>query len=183
MLTERAIGTANVERAAAFSQLAERHLADSYRLAAMILDNHADAEDATHDAFVTAWKHWGSLRDPVRFEAWFGKILVNVCRDRLRRSRRHGVIEVTDISDELLAAPVSGDLAAATADHDAVGRGLGRLAPDQRIVLVLRYYRDLPVDEIAARMGIPAGTVKSRLHYALRDLGAALGEERPEVTR
>ena len=183
MVTERAIGSASAERAAAFSDLAERHLADSYRLAAMILGNQADAQDATHDAFVTAWKHWGSLRDPDRFEAWFGKILVNVCRDRLRRSRRHGVMEVTDVSDELLAAPASGDPAAAAADHDAVGRGLGRLEPDQRIVLVLRYYRDLPVDEIAARMSIPAGTVKSRLHYALRDLGAALGEERPEVTR
>jgi len=183
MLTERAIGSANAERAAAFSELAERHLADSYRLATLILGDRADAEDATHDAFVTAWKHWGSLRDPDRFEAWFGKILVNVCRDRLRRSRRHEVMEVTDVSDELLPAPADGDPAVAAADHDAVGRGMGRLEPDQRIVLVLRYYRDLPVDEIAARMGIPAGTVKSRLHYALRDLGAALGEERPEVTR
>jgi RNA polymerase sigma-70 factor (ECF subfamily) len=183
MVTERAIGSASAERAAAFSDLAERHLADSYRLAAMILGSQADAQDATHDAFVTAWKHWGSLRDPDRFEAWFGKILVNVCRDRLRSSRRHEVRDVADISDELLAAPASGDPAAVAADHDAVGRGMGRLDPDQRIVLVLRYYRDLPVDEIAARMGIPAGTVKSRLHYALRDLGAALGEERPEVTR
>jgi RNA polymerase sigma-70 factor (ECF subfamily) len=183
MLSERAIGGANAERAAAFSGLAERHLADSYRLATLILGDRTDAEDATHDAFVTAWKHWGSLRDPDRFEAWFGKILVNVCRDRLRRSRRHEVRDVADISEELLAAPADGDPAVAAADHDAVGRGLARLEPDQRIVLVLRYYRDLPVDEISARMGIPAGTVKSRLHYALRDLGAALGEERPEVTR
>jgi RNA polymerase sigma-70 factor (ECF subfamily) len=183
MLSERAIGSANAERTAAFSALAERHLADSYRLASLILGDRDQAQDATHDAYVTAWKHWGSLRDPDRFEAWFGKILVNVCRDRLRRSRRHEVMDVTDVSDELLAAPADGDPAVAAADHDAVGRGLGRLDPDQRIVLVLRYYRDLPVDEIAARMGIPAGTVKSRLHYALRDLGAALGEERPEVTR
>jgi RNA polymerase sigma-70 factor (ECF subfamily) len=183
MVTERAIGSASAERAAAFSDLAERHLADSYRLAAMILGNQADAQDATHDAFVSAWKHWGSLRDPDRFEAWFGKILVNVCRDRLRSSRRHGVRDVADISDELLTAAADGDPAVTAADHDAVGRGLARLEPDQRIVLVLRYYRDLPVDEIAARMGIPAGTVKSRLHYALRDLGVALGDERPEVTR
>jgi RNA polymerase sigma-70 factor, ECF subfamily len=183
MLNERAIGNANADRAAAFSDLAERHLADSYRLASLILGDRDAAEDATHDAFVAAWKSWGSLRDPARFEAWFGRILVNVCRDRLRRSRRHGLMEVTDVSDELLAAPATGDLAAAAADHDAVRRGLTQLEPDQRIVLVLRYYRDLPVDEIAARMGIPAGTVKSRLHYAMRDLGVALREGRPEVTR
>ena len=179
MLRERAIGSANADRAAAFSDLAERHLAESYRLAALILGDRADAEDATHDAFVGAWKSWGSLRDPARFEAWFGRILVNVCRDRLRRSRRHGV---TDLSDELLAAPANGDIAAAAADRDAVGRGLARLDPDRRIVLVLRYYRDLPVEEIAARVGVPAGTVKSRLHYALRDLGVALDGGRPEVT-
>jgi RNA polymerase sigma-70 factor (ECF subfamily) len=87
------------------------------------------------------------------------------------------------VTDELFAAPANGDPAAAVADADAVGRGLARLEPDQRIALILRYYRDLPVEEIAARMGIPTGTVKSRLHYALRDLGVALGETRPEVTR
>ncbi len=180
MLRERTIGSENADRAAAFSELAEHHLADSYQLAALILGDRADAEDATHDAFVAAWKSWGSLRDPARFEAWFGRILVNVCRDRLRRSRRHGV---TDLSDELLASPAKGDIAAAAADRDAVGRGLARLDPDQRIVLVLRYYRDLPVEEIAARVGVPAGTVKSRLHYALRDLGVALDGGRPEATR
>jgi RNA polymerase sigma-70 factor (ECF subfamily) len=90
---------------------------------------------------------------------------------------------VTDLSDELLASPAGGDIAAAAADRDAVGRGLARLDPDRRIVLVLRYYRDLPVAEIAARVGVPAGTVKSRLHYALRDLGVALDAGRPEVTR
>jgi len=179
MLIRRAIGSTRADRAAAFSELAERHLADSYRLAALILGNRADAEDATHDAFVAAWKAWGSLRDPTHFEAWFGRILVNGCRDRLRRSRRH---RVTDLSDELVPS-ARGDIAAAAADRDAVGRGLARLDPDRRIVLVLRYYGDLPVDEIAARVGVPAGTVKSRLHYALRDLGAALGGRRPEVTR
>ena len=93
MLSERTIGSANADRAAAFSELAERHLADSYRLAALILGERADAEDATQDAFVAAWKSWSSLRDPAHFEAWFGRILVNVCRDRLRRSRRHGVTD------------------------------------------------------------------------------------------
>jgi RNA polymerase sigma-70 factor, ECF subfamily len=180
MLRERDLGSTAADRATAFTELAERHLADSYRTATLILGDRADAEDATHDAFVAAWKHWSSLRDPGRFEAWFGRILVNECRDRLRHVRRH---PVTDVSEALLADPAFGDVATATADRDAVGRALAGLDPDHRIVLVLRYYADLPVDEIASRTGVPAGTVKSRLHYALRDLGAALGDWRPEVTR
>jgi RNA polymerase sigma-70 factor (ECF subfamily) len=180
MLRERAIGSTQADRAAAFSELAEGHLDASYRLAALILGDRTEAEDATHEAFIAAWKSWSSLRDRTRFEAWFGRILVNACRDRLRRTRRHGIV---DLSDELMAAPAPGDLAGTAADRDAIARGLARLTADQRIVLVLRYYRDLSVDEIAARVGIPAGTVKSRLHYALRDLGVALGSARPEVTR
>jgi RNA polymerase sigma-70 factor (ECF subfamily) len=145
----------------------------------MILGSRADAEDATHDAFVAAWRSWGTLRDPDRFEAWFDRILVNTCRDRLRRSRRHGV---TDLSDTLGDLPAAGDVERATADRDIIGRGLARLTPDQRVVIVLRFYRDLTIDEIAARLGVPAGTVKSRLHYGLRELGAALDGRRPEVT-
>lgn len=179
MLRERAMGSTEADRAAAFSELAEHHLTASYRLATLILGNRAEAEDVTHEAFIAAWKSWGSLRDPARFEAWFGRILVNACRDRLRRTRRH---EIVDLSDELIAAPASGDMAGTAADRDEMARGLARLTADQRIVLVLRYYRDLSVDEIAARVGIPEGTVKSRLHYALRDLGVVLGSKRPEVT-
>jgi RNA polymerase sigma-70 factor (ECF subfamily) len=180
MLRARAIEDAQADRAAVFAALAEHHLDASYHLAALILGNRAEAEDATHDAFLAAWKGWGSLRDPDHFEAWFDRILVNACRDRLRRLRRHHVI---DLSDTLLDPPAPGDAATATADRDAIGRGLARLTPDQRTVLVLRFYRDLSIDEIAARVGVPAGTVKSRLHRALRDLAAALGDQRPEVVR
>jgi RNA polymerase sigma-70 factor (ECF subfamily) len=180
MLRARTIEDLRADRAAAFAALAEHHLDASYHLAALILGNRAEAEDAAHDAFVAAWKGWGSLRDPDRFEAWFDRILVNACRDRLRRARRHPVIDLSDTLDDR-AAP--GDAAAAAADRDAIGRSLARLTPDKRTVVVLRFYRDLSIDEIAARVGVPAGTVKSRLHQALRDLGAALGDRLPEVAR
>jgi RNA polymerase sigma-70 factor (ECF subfamily) len=168
------------DREAAFATLADRHLDASYRLAAMILGNNAEAEDATHDAFVTAWRHWPSLRDPDHLEPWFDRILVNACRDRLRRARRH---PVTDLSDTLHDPSSAGDIEATTADRDVIGHGLAHLTPDQRVVVVLRFYRDLSIDDIAARLGVPAGTVKSRLHYALRDLAAMLGNRGPEVTR
>ena len=180
MLRAHAIADPQVDRAAAFAALAEHHLDASYHLAALILGNRDEAEDATHDAFVAAWRSWGSLRDPNRFEPWFDRILVNACRDRLRRTRRHPVI---DLSETLIDPPAPGDIAAGIAERDAIDRSLERLTPDQRIVVVLRFYRDLQVEEIAARVGVPAGTVKSRLHYALRELGAALGGRHPEVAR
>ena len=88
-----------------------------------------------------------------------------------------------DLSETLIDPAAPGDIAVSTAERDAIGRSLERLNPDQRIVVVLRFYRDLPVEEIAARVGVPAGTVKSRLHYALRELGVALGGRHPEVAR
>jgi RNA polymerase sigma factor (sigma-70 family) len=85
---------APADRQAAFAALADHHLASAYRLAGVILGDAADAEDATHDAVVAAWRSYGSLRDPARFEPWFGRILVSVCRDRLRKRWRSPVVEI-----------------------------------------------------------------------------------------
>ena len=93
-----------VQRDAAFVRLADKHLDQAYRLARAILRDAGEAQDATHDAFVQAWRKWETLRDPSRFEAWFDRILVNTCRNRLRAGRR----QATDISAEV---------ALATGDH------------------------------------------------------------------
>ncbi len=179
MLGERTVDRNGIARRDAFDALAHGQLDASYRLAAVILGDPHEAQDATHDAFVAAWKGWPGLRDQARLEAWFGRILVNICRDRLRRARRRPVV---DISDELHLTD-GGDHVAAAADHDALDRGFARLSNDERIVVALRYYGDLTIDEIAVRVGVPPGTVKSRLHRAVRDLGVALAPDRPEETR
>src|SRR4051794_8310908 len=158
-------------RAAAFRRIADGHLDDAYRLARVILRDPTEAQDAVHDAFVLAWRHWETLRDEARFEAWFDRILVNTCRDRLRRTSR---VETRDISEEL--AGVTGDPYEASVDRAAIGSALARLSPDHRIVVALRFYRDLPVDEIASRLSIPPGTAHSRLHYALKRLRDVLAE-------
>ena len=164
-------------RAAAFRSLADRHLDESYRLARAILREPAEAEDATHDAFVSAWQKWPTLRDTELFEPWFRKILINTCRNRLRRSSRWSM---RDISDELTLRAAD-DLTAGD-ERDAIGRLLMRLGPDDRIVLALRYGRDMTVDSIADVLGIPAGTVKSRLHRALRRMHLALDQvTKPEA--
>jgi RNA polymerase sigma-70 factor (ECF subfamily) len=155
-------------RAAAFTRLADEHLDKAYRLARAILRDGAEAQDATHDAFVQAWRRWETLRDPTRFEPWFDRILVNTCRDRLRAPGR----QATDISAEVALA--TGDHSGHADDHAVLGAAIATLSPDHQVVVALRYYRDLAIEDIAARLGIPAGTVQSRLHYALKRLHEAL---------
>jgi RNA polymerase sigma-70 factor (ECF subfamily) len=158
-------------RESAFRELALRHLDASYRLASVILRDPADGQDATHDAFVQAWHQWPTLRDPAKFEPWFDRILINTCRDRLRRASKR---RTQDLSPELAAA--SGDPFTQALDRDLLGSALSELSPDHLVVVVLRFYRDLTVDEIARQVGVRPGTVNSRLHYALKRLSAALTE-------
>jgi RNA polymerase sigma-70 factor (ECF subfamily) len=160
---------ASAPRDAAFANLAERHLDASYRLASAILGDAAEAEDATHDAFIQAWRRWSTLRDPAKFEHWFSRILVNTCRNRLRRRARW---RTQDLSDDLATAP--GDPMGQALDKDVLGSAIARLSPDHQIVVALRFYRDMTVDEIARQLGIRPGTVSSRLHYAMKHLHAAL---------
>lgn len=167
MLAREAVKRPVNDRADAFAAVLDRQLDSGYRLAAVILGDPVEAEDAVHDAAVAAWRAWHQLRDPARSEAWFTRILVNQCRDRLRaRRRRHGVAPATPA----IAADAAGPLAA----RDAIERALAVLDPDEQLVVVLRFWRDLTVDQIAERLGIPAGTVKSRLHHALGRLRTAL---------
>jgi RNA polymerase sigma-70 factor (ECF subfamily) len=158
-------------RAEAFRRLADRHLDASYRLARAILNDSAEAEDATHDAFVTAWQKWSTLRDPTLFEHWFHRILVNTCRNRLQRSRRW---QMQDITADLPST--AADAMSHTWDRDVVGAALARLGPEHRVVVAMRFYRDMKIDEIARQLGIRPGTVKSRLHHALRRLHLMLDE-------
>jgi RNA polymerase sigma-70 factor (ECF subfamily) len=155
-------------RAAAFIRLADEHLDKAYRVARAILHDPAEAQDATHDAFVQAWRKWETLRDQTRFEQWFDRILVNTCRNRLRASRW----QATDISAEVAAA--SGDPFGQSHDRDVLGNAIVALSPDHQVVVALRFYRDFTIDDIAVRLGIPAGTVQSRLHYALQRLHVAI---------
>jgi RNA polymerase sigma-70 factor (ECF subfamily) len=165
------------ERATAFLRLADEHLDAAYRLARAILRDPIEAQDATHDAFVQAWRRWSTLRDASRFEPWFDRILVNICRDRMRRTSRW---QTTDISSEVALA--TGDPLAQTDERDVLETALATLSPDHQVVVALRYFRDLPVDAIASRLGIPSGTVQSRLHYALKRLHAVLDAQGTEGT-
>jgi RNA polymerase sigma-70 factor, ECF subfamily len=149
-----------------------RHDVDrAYRLACAILGDEEDARDATQDALTAAWQQRRSLRDPDRLEAWLSRIVINKCRDRLR-SRGRSRDRVRSI--ELVALPAVADGSHATGERDELGRALEALNPDQRIVVVLRFWADMTVDAIADRLGVPPGTVKSRLHNSLNTLRSTL---------
>jgi RNA polymerase sigma-70 factor, ECF subfamily len=150
-------------REIAFADLVARELAAAYRTAAVLLGDHHEAEDATQDALVRAWRSWSTLRDPEKAGAWFGRILINTCRDRLRARRR----PVRWVGTEAVEAIFE------HGEREAMWQAIGDLTPDHRIVIVLRYYLDLPIGAIAERTGVPVGTVKSRLHHALVAVRAA----------
>jgi RNA polymerase sigma factor (sigma-70 family) len=171
---KRTAGTAD-EREVTFVRFVESRLAQHYRLAAVLLGDLVDAEDAVHDAVERAWRGWERLQDLDHFDAWVGRILVNECRDRLRRRRRRPVVNISDSIGDRLIAP---DQLQVTSDRDEIGRAFAVLNPDQRIAVALRFYADLTVDQIALRVGVPAGTVKSRLHHALAAMNAELVRER-----
>ncbi len=157
-----------------FIELAEQVLDDGYRLAGYILGDSTEAEDAVQEALTRSWLAWPTLRDQSRFEPWFDRILVNICRDRLRK--RKGV-RVEELNEELavyIDDPFKASLARAE-----VNSLLAVLNPDQRVVVGLRYWKDLSLQQIADTLGIPLGTVQSRLHYALR----AMREEAERTAR
>jgi RNA polymerase sigma-70 factor, ECF subfamily len=138
---------------------------EAYRLAGYLLGDATEAQDAVQDALIKAWQRWPSLRDPDSFGPWFDRIVVNVCRDRMRRHRTLRMVEL-DTAGEVESA----DTFASMQVGDEVAGAVARLGPDHRIVIALRYWRDMTLEQVAETLGLPLGTVKSRLHYALAAL-------------
>jgi RNA polymerase sigma-70 factor (ECF subfamily) len=164
----------------AFASLATASVDRSYALAYRILRDSQLAQDATQQALLSAWRDLPSLRDPERFEAWLHRLVVRACYAEASRDRRWES-GVRLIPSDLSTVP---DAATALADRDELERGFRRLSPDQRSVLVLHHYLGYPLTEIAEMLAIPVGTARSRLHYATRQLRAALeADARPTNPR
>jgi RNA polymerase sigma factor (sigma-70 family) len=154
----------------AFAALAGAAILRLDATARLILRDREQAKDAVQETLVRAWRDLPTLRDPHRFDAWLHRLLVRACIDEARRLRRHRF----DV--ELMPIDMAGatDDATATADRDQLERGFRRLQPGERALVVLHHYLDLPLPEVAATLGIPLGTAKSRLHRALKSMRAAL---------
>jgi RNA polymerase sigma-70 factor (ECF subfamily) len=164
----------------AFASLALACGGRLHAIAHRILRDVNLAEDATQQALLAIWQNLPMLRDPARFDAWSYRLLVNACYQEGRR-RRLWRPSFHILSDVEAAAP---DALGEVHDRDQLERGFRRLSIDHRAVLVLHLYLHLSVDEVAEALDVPAGTVRSRIHYAARGLRAALeADERPSIGR
>jgi RNA polymerase sigma-70 factor, ECF subfamily len=157
----------------AFAVLAGATVARLYAAARLILRDPDRAEDAVQEALVRCWRDLPTLRDVDRFDAWLHRIFLNTCYAELRSAkRRRSEVEIAEIHH-----PAVSDSQSATADRDQIERGIRRLDPDQRTVIVLHHYLGLSLPDAAAAMGIPLGTAKSRLHRATQALRATLDSD------
>jgi RNA polymerase sigma-70 factor, ECF subfamily len=156
----------------AFGVLASGAVDRLYAVARLILRDTELAEDAIQDALVRAWRDLPALRDAERFDAWLYRLTVNACAD-VGRHRRRWRAEITVVPAE----PAEPDRASELADRDQLERGLRRLTDPQRSILALHFYVGLSPAETADALGIPVGTAKSRLHYAIEALRAALAAD------
>ena len=154
----------------AFTELARVTVGRLFVVARLILRDEVAAEDATQEAMVAAWRHIRGLRDPDSFDAWLHRLLLNACYREAGRGRRRQAIEVHVSTFE---APQP-DPNLGLLDRDELERGFRRLDTGQRAVLVLHHYVGLELDEIGRALGVPPGTVRSRLHRATQLMRAAL---------
>ncbi len=148
------------------TEIADRFLAVARR----ILRDLDLAEDAPQQALVAVWRDLPQLRDPARFDAWSYRLLVRACYAEGRAQRRWTPNLRLLPADE----PPGADPLGSVVDRDQLERAFRRLSVDHRTVLVLHHYADMPLDRVAQILGIPVGTVYSRLHHAMRAMRAAL---------
>jgi RNA polymerase sigma-70 factor (ECF subfamily) len=173
-----------VERAragdnAAFRELVELEADRCFAVAYRIVRDRERAHDAVQRSLLKVWRDLPQLRDPNRFEAWLFRLLVRACWEERRRVRawveRVEPIE-TDRTD--LA-----DFTVSVVQRDALDRAFARLSLDHRTVVVLHHHSGLPLAAIADVVGVPLGTIKSRLHYAMQALRSSLeADDRVELT-
>jgi RNA polymerase sigma factor (sigma-70 family) len=154
----------------AFSELARVSVGRLLVIARLILHDEPAAEDATQEALVAAWRHIRGLRDPDRFDAWLHRLLINECHREARKGRTRSSRE---LHLPAFDAPEP-DATRLLMDRDQLDRGFRRLDVAHRAVIVLYYYVGLRPEEAAEVLGLPAGTVRSRLHRAMQQMRAAL---------
>ena len=158
----------------AFASLATQWVDRCYALAYRVLRDHHAAQDATQQALLGAWRDLPRLRDTDRLEAWLYRLVVHACY-QLARSERRSQARVAAIQSHPPHGSIP-DVASSVAARDELETAFRALTPERRAVVVLHHHLGYPLTEIAATLGIPEGTARSRLHYAVRQLRAALDD-------
>jgi RNA polymerase sigma-70 factor (ECF subfamily) len=164
----------------AFSSLAASSIDRLYGIARFILRDAEGAEDAVQDTLVLAWRDIAGLRDLDRFDAWVYRLLVRTCYRQAGRNRRRTVVEARLLPLHRTDQP---GFERPIVDRDRIDRGLRRLAPDQRAVLVLHHHVGLELVEVAEILGVPVGTAKSRLFRGMQAVRSAIeADDRDQVS-
>jgi len=162
----------------AFAILARTRGDRLFGIARRILREVDLAEDAVQQTLVIAWRELPRLRDPDRFDAWLQRTLVHACYAEARRKRAW----MSNVRELPIDGPAGPDALASLIDRDQIEQGFRRLPPEQRAILVLHHYLGLDSNKIGEVMQIPAGTARSRLHYAHRAMRALLeADARPRA--
>jgi len=162
----------------AFTRLAFELSDHLFAVAHRILRDFDAAGDALQVTLLRIWRDLPSLRDPDRFEAWAYRVLLRACQDQLRRQNRQ------PRTLHLLAADaIAADPALAIVNREQLDRAFRTLTTEQRAAIVLQYYRDMSLPQIAEVLQVPIGTVRSRLHYAKRALRSAIDADSRPTTR
>jgi RNA polymerase sigma factor (sigma-70 family) len=143
--------------------------------ARLILRDPDRAEDAVQEALLLAWRNVQALRDPEAFDAWLYRLTVRACYRAAKTVNRRTVVELHVVPDREPAGDP--DFSSLVVERDRVGRAIGRLPVDQRAVMVLHFYLDLPLTDAADILDIPVGTAKSRLHRGLEALRETMAQE------
>lgn len=156
----------------AFSSLVRASFPRLYGVAHLILRDSDRAQDAVQEALVLAWRHIRALRDADAWDAWLYRLAVRACYRAAREGKRRDLVELHVVPDPEPAGTF--DFALSVAERDRLSRELGRLPLEQRAVMILHFYLDLPLTEAAEILEIPVGTAKSRLHRGLGALREAL---------
>lgn len=162
---------------AAFAVLVERHERRMYNLALRMTGREEDARDATQEAFLTALRKLSSFRGEAAFTTWLHRVTVNACYDLLRKRQRAPLLDRGGEEHREPEPPPVPDHADDTISSVDVQRALLEVPEDYRAVMLLHDVQDLPQEEVSAILGIPIGTVKSRLHRGRISLARALGVE------
>jgi RNA polymerase sigma-70 factor (ECF subfamily) len=156
----------------AFDVLMHEVIDRLYAIARLVAQDTDIAEDAVQDALVRCWRDLPTLRDATRFEPWLRRLLLNSVAEQFRSRRRfEATVKI------LRVEPSVGDAAADLADRDELQRAFRTLSIEHRTIVVLHHYLGLSVAEAATSLGIPSGTAKSRLHYAMDALRATLDSD------
>jgi RNA polymerase sigma factor (sigma-70 family) len=166
-----------VERAIAGDELAFARIVGAYhldlvRVAFVISGDEGLAEDAAQAAWWIAWRKLPSLRDPDRLKPWLVAVAANEARKLIKREHRHGLVELKIEPD-----PPPGSDPAREIDLVDLANALGRLRPEDRALVALRYAADLDSSELAPVLGMSASGVRTRLSRLLDRLRKELGDD------